>query len=138
MTDQLPITTAQFMRDLGITLEMRPSVAGTASDALDAWDCRLTRTDGRTYELAAVTFMVYEEEGDWEVEPTPSAVIDLLRFVDEGPAGADAGNVDQPDEALDPEREEREALGRFLGPEGLALLGRLSGDESGDDSLGDD
>lgn len=131
MTEDEPISAADFMRRLGMTLEVRPLSPEEGPDGLDTWTCRLRREDGRTWEVEGATFMVYDEEGDWQVEPTPTAVIDLLRW--EGEDDEDASDLDGGDASAGPldgrsAENGAEALAAFLGPEGLALLDRLADD----------
>lgn len=131
-----PLTTAAFMRELGLSLEVRPTDAENA-DAVQAWTCLLRRADGRSYEVTNATFVVFEDDAQWQVEPTPSAVVEMLRMDafereegdDEeaaavsdvaGQSGGGAAADDDEIETPDP------AIRAFLGDEGLALLARVT------------
>jgi hypothetical protein len=137
MTDEGPLTAADVMRRLGLTLALRPmpldagDLAATDEDsAIESWDCILRREDGRAYELADVTFVVYDEDGEHAIEPSPSTVLELLREVgglDDDEEDDEEAEIEGAASGFEPEAAaDVEAVRQFLGLEGVELLRRFA------------
>jgi hypothetical protein len=117
MTDT-PGSLGELFRSLGLTLTIRP-----VDDEEDSWACTLSRPDGASYEIDAVSFFdVDPESGDeWPVEPTPSRVLSVLAGGDVE-ADSDEGEG-QPDVTAETEADVR----AFLGDAAYDLLLELDG-----------
>jgi hypothetical protein len=106
-----PATISELFRSLGLSLTIRP-----VDEDDESWACTLTRPDGATYEIDAVSFFDVDPETDeeWAVEPTPSRVLSVL-------AGGEveAEDDDEHEAAAD---EAGAAVRAFLGDAAYALL----------------
>jgi ATP:corrinoid adenosyltransferase len=111
-----PISLGELFRSLDLTLTVR-----ALPEDEESWACTLTRPDGRTYEIDAVSFFdVDPDTGDeWAVEPAPSRVLSVL-------AG---GDVDEDESEGEPDADDAAAAAEtvaavraFLGDEAYDLL----------------
>lgn len=113
-----PISLGELFRSLDLTLTVR-----ALPEDEESWACTLTRPDGRTYEIDAVSFFdVDPDTGDeWAVEPAPSRVLSVLAGgdVDED-EGEGEGEPDEDDDAA--VAETVAAVRAFLGDEAYDLL----------------
>ena len=114
-----PTTLGELFRSLGLSLTVR-----AIEDDEESWACTLTRPDGESYEIDAVSFFDVDPETgeEWAVEPTPSRVLSVL-------AGGDVEAEDESDEPLDVIAETEAAVRGFLGDGAYELLLEL--DEAG-------
>lgn len=110
-----PTSLGELFRSLDLTLTIR-----ALPEDDESWACTLTRPDGRTHEIDAVSFFdVDPDTGDeWAVEPAPSRVLSVL-------AGGDVdedeeGEADEDDAAA--VAETVAAVRAFLGDEAYDLL----------------
>lgn len=93
-----PSSLGELFRSLDLTLSIRPLEGDDES-----WACTLTRPDGATYEIDAVSFFDVDAESgeEWTVEPTPSRVLSVLAGGDvEAEEGEDAAAADENEAAV--------------------------------------
>ena len=119
-----PASLSELFRSLGLSLTIR-----SVDEDEESWACTLTRPDGETYEIDAVSFFDVDPETgeEWAVEPTPSRVMSVL-------AGGDvASDEDDGGEPVDVTAATEAAVRAFLGDAAYDLLIELDEAETPDE-----